>query len=552
MKGPYPGRLLTAISVDPNNGIYPLAYRLVETENTESWTWFLTQHGDDLDLYRNSNFTFVSDRKKGIIPAIANLFLNAEHRYCVKHIHENMKKKWNGTTYKELLWRAAKSATVPDFQLAIEALKEFSNEAYKWLNLIPPQHLSRSHFSLRAKSDVLLNNMCEIFNGKLVAGRDRPIFDTLEFAREYIMKRCDGPLTPTAKILRSNSNEARKYTVDYAGDDLYQVSGPWNDQVVVNVLARTYTCRRWELTAIPFKNAVATNWVMSLNNEAGIPEEWVHPCYRLDAWKKVYSFKIKPIRGPRTVVLKIVKNGKLSREHKTVTCNKCNTKGHNSRSCNGPREPRSNKRKVPSKGMDDTNAPVGSQSKKKATTQIARSATSSDKGKAPTGSQSKDKGNSPITTTGVLKKIAPRKKIIKLAIFRPPNSDHAPTTTPHHHRSIRSCTPSSTNIVATPPSPPKTPTATATIAATLTSATTSRTSIFNRHHHRHGYGSRSSHHSRDHPTVVVITATTITLATTTTPPWLSHHATMPPSTATTSSRHQTQHHHLSPTTTSTA
>ena len=66
MKGPYPGQLLTAVSVDPNNGIYPLAYGIVETENTESWTWFLNQLGDDLDLYRNSNFTFISDRQKVI------------------------------------------------------------------------------------------------------------------------------------------------------------------------------------------------------------------------------------------------------------------------------------------------------------------------------------------------------------------------------------------------------------------------------------------------------------------------------------------------------
>ncbi|GKE63687.1 mutator type transposase, partial [Tanacetum coccineum] len=194
-----------------------------------------------------------------------------------------------------------------------------------------------------------------------------------------LIDRCDGPLTPTAtNILRENSNEARKYTVDYAGDDLYQVSSPWNDQVVVNVLDRTCTYRRWELTSIPCKYAIAINWVMSLNNEAGIPEEWVYPCYRLDTWKKVYSFKIKPIRGriywPKCNVtttllppkhqpqvgrppkerkksaaerdfLKIVKNGKLSREHKTVTCNKCNTKGHNSRSCTGPREPGTNIKK---------------------------------------------------------------------------------------------------------------------------------------------------------------------------------------------------------------
>nr|GEX69487.1 transposase, mutator type [Tanacetum cinerariifolium] len=211
------------------------------------------------------------------------------------------RKKWNGTTYKELLWRAAKSTTVPDFQLAMEALKEFSSEAYEWI--------------------VNVNKLID---------------------------RC---VTPTAiKILRSNSNEARKYTVDYAGDDLYQGDHPKKGK----------------------KSAAERD------------------------------------------VLKIVKNGKLSREHNIVTCNKCNTEGHNLRSCTRPRDPKSNKRKVPSKGMDDTDAPVGSQSKKKATTQAARFATSTDKGKAPTCSQSKDKGKAPTTTTGVPKKTTPRKKIIKL------------------------------------------------------------------------------------------------------------------------------------------
>ncbi|GJV15886.1 RNA-directed DNA polymerase, eukaryota [Tanacetum coccineum] len=62
MKGPYLRQPLTTVSVDTNNGIYPLAYGLIETENRESWTWFLTQLGDDLDIYRNPNFTFISDR----------------------------------------------------------------------------------------------------------------------------------------------------------------------------------------------------------------------------------------------------------------------------------------------------------------------------------------------------------------------------------------------------------------------------------------------------------------------------------------------------------
>ncbi|GJU50599.1 mutator type transposase [Tanacetum coccineum] len=61
MKGQYPGQLLTAVEVDGNNGFYPLAYEIVESESLESWLWFLTQLG-------------------GLLPAIKRLFPSAEHR----------------------------------------------------------------------------------------------------------------------------------------------------------------------------------------------------------------------------------------------------------------------------------------------------------------------------------------------------------------------------------------------------------------------------------------------------------------------------------------
>nr|GEZ13418.1 hypothetical protein [Tanacetum cinerariifolium] len=48
-----------SVGVNPNNGIYPLAYRIVEIESRESWTWFLQHLKEDLDLQDNSNFTFI-------------------------------------------------------------------------------------------------------------------------------------------------------------------------------------------------------------------------------------------------------------------------------------------------------------------------------------------------------------------------------------------------------------------------------------------------------------------------------------------------------------
>ncbi|KAK1421900.1 hypothetical protein QVD17_24621 [Tagetes erecta] len=84
IKGPFPGQVLTAVGIHPNNGIYHVSYAIIEAENTSSWTWFLKCLGDDLDLTKKSNFTFVSDRQKGIIQALEKVFPCAEHRYCLR------------------------------------------------------------------------------------------------------------------------------------------------------------------------------------------------------------------------------------------------------------------------------------------------------------------------------------------------------------------------------------------------------------------------------------------------------------------------------------
>ncbi|KAI3665913.1 hypothetical protein L6452_44548 [Arctium lappa] len=125
--------------------------------------------------------------------------------------------------------------------------------------------------------------------------------------------------------------------------------------------------RQWELTGIPCKHVVATNWNMAANGSDVVPESWVDNSYRLSTWKEMYSFKIEPINGsmlwekdncPTTLVppnhhkqvgrpkkkrrktteelsQRSGDNGKMSRKGKTVTCDKCKNKGHNSRTCKG-------------------------------------------------------------------------------------------------------------------------------------------------------------------------------------------------------------------------
>ncbi|XP_076913681.1 uncharacterized protein LOC143597170 [Bidens hawaiensis] len=309
MKIKYPGQILTAVGTDGNNCLYSVAFAIVEAECIDSWKWFLDLLGDDLDLPHDANFTFISDRQKGLIQEVESVFPRAEHRFCCRHIHENLKQTWRGDLYKGLFYRAASATSVPYFNMAMEEIKKTNLDIFLWLSEIPTARWSRSHFSGRAKSDMLLNNLCESFNKQLVGARDKPIITCLEYIREYLTMRIVtvkkmqatawGPLTPQAtKAWDEIQTEASKLTVMMVDDVTYQVKS-LRSKCVVNVGDRTCTCRRWDLTGMPCKHAVAALYNMIENNMyVGPLEKWVDEAYWLDTWKKVYNHQIRPIPGP--------------------------------------------------------------------------------------------------------------------------------------------------------------------------------------------------------------------------------------------------------------
>ncbi|GJV12595.1 mutator type transposase [Tanacetum coccineum] len=161
----------------------------------------------------------------------------------------------------------------------------------------------------RAKCDLLLNNICEVFNRQLVDGKDQPIITCLEYIREYLVKRIVVvqkviaktivPLTPSVTTFFDSIKKAIEYIVKWNGGYLYQVTGPYRDQCVVNTDIRVCSCRKWELTGIPCKHVVDTIYNMSKNSiGVGIPEQWVHAAYKLETWAHVYSLKVNPFGRP--------------------------------------------------------------------------------------------------------------------------------------------------------------------------------------------------------------------------------------------------------------
>nr|GEV12253.1 hypothetical protein [Tanacetum cinerariifolium] len=109
-----------------------------------------------------------------------------------------------------------------------------------------------------------------------VDGRDQPIITCLEYTREYLMKRIVvvhkviaktvGLLNPSVTAVFDAIKKATGYIVQWNGGYLFQVTGPYKDQCVVNIDIRVSSCRKWELTRIPCKHVVAAIYNMSENS----------------------------------------------------------------------------------------------------------------------------------------------------------------------------------------------------------------------------------------------------------------------------------------------
>ena len=57
---------MTAVGIDPNDCIYPIAMAVVEVECKDSWLWFLNTLKSDLGIESTYPWTVMTDKQKVI------------------------------------------------------------------------------------------------------------------------------------------------------------------------------------------------------------------------------------------------------------------------------------------------------------------------------------------------------------------------------------------------------------------------------------------------------------------------------------------------------
>ncbi|XP_071901078.1 uncharacterized protein [Coffea arabica] len=374
LKGTVGGILLIAVGLDANNSIFPVAYAAVEGENKESWTWFFNLLKEDLKIERDYEWTIMSDKQKGLIQACSNVFPNAAHRFCVKHLHNNFSTSgFKGEALRRALWAAAKATTPAEFGRKMEDMAAIDLDAAKWFDDKPPCQWSRAYFSTHSKCDVLLNNICECFNSKILDAREKPIIEMLEILRLYMMQRMQQNrdivrqkwkeslyFPRIIEIVQKRMDKATQCFPFKSNDDLYEVSNSYGDHYAVNIKEHTCSCRRWELTGIPCPHAIAALWLAKKD-----PMLYLSNWYTVETYLKCYEGAICPMNGegnwektdvdgPKPPLYgktagrpkkqrrrtadedqqeKEKKAKKMSRVGQVIRCKYCLQKGHNVRSC---------------------------------------------------------------------------------------------------------------------------------------------------------------------------------------------------------------------------
>ncbi|XP_072087297.1 uncharacterized protein [Arachis hypogaea] len=207
------GQLLTAIDWDPNDRMLPIAYAVFEV-------------------------TFMSDQQKGLLLAFDEVIPGVDHRFCIRHLYSNFRKKFSGLHLKQLMWRCTKATHWKDWERDMAMVRTVNMDAHRHLSSIPPRFWSRSRKKIERR-------------GRL-AGEWRPCWSAVQ----------------TYEVV----NRLSKYTVD------------------LSLRERFY--KKWKLSGIP-----CTHTISCINFKGLDMHSYVDDYYKRDAYVKCYDSIINPLNG---------------------------------------------------------------------------------------------------------------------------------------------------------------------------------------------------------------------------------------------------------------
>ncbi|RVX21777.1 hypothetical protein CK203_001635 [Vitis vinifera] len=359
----YQGMLLTATAADGDDGVFPVAFAVVDAETDDNWSWFLLELKSAVSTARP--ITFVADFQKGLKKSLAEIFDNGYHSYCLRYLTEKLNKDLKGQFSHEArrfmindFYAAAYASRLETFQRCTENIKGISPEAYNWVIQSEPDHWSNAFFG-GARYSHMASNFGQLFYNWVSEANDLPITQMVDVLRGKMMeliykRRVDSSqwitkLTPSKeeKLLKDTST-ARSLQVLLSHGSTFEVRGESID--IVDIDHWDCSCKDWQLSGLPCCHAIAVfEWIgrnpydycsryFTVESYRLTYAESIHPVPNVDRPVKTESTQVGIIVTPPPTKRppgrpKMKQAGSIETIKRQLQCSKCKGLGHNKKTC---------------------------------------------------------------------------------------------------------------------------------------------------------------------------------------------------------------------------
>ncbi|KAE8233607.1 hypothetical protein CF326_g1353 [Tilletia indica] len=362
LKGKVKLVLLLAATFDANDSLVILAWGLVASESTSSWSWFIRHLKAAFPRIEAPVITIVSDRDKGLLAAVDEELPDVSHAYCCYHLAANLKKH-HGASTQPLFWRCVYATSESEFNRAMDQIRERCKEAADYLCAPEQDHSHWASYAFKNRRwGLVTSNLAEVANSLLVPIRSLPLLQLLSsiyehqqekfYARRMESQVWQGHITPTAmRNLKLACDAARGMStvpscahsgLVRSGNSSWEVYMPGSNEVPEGACA----CGVPQQLLRPCAHLVALSVYLRQQ-----PIDQVHSGYTTSIWTTTYFNSYLPVstsdlpvadwlEGPeltqtkgRRRIKRMEKGTKDKQQRAQALCSICQEAGHTRKAC---------------------------------------------------------------------------------------------------------------------------------------------------------------------------------------------------------------------------
>ncbi|CAM6105441.1 unnamed protein product [Calypogeia fissa] len=297
-KKKFPTQLFLATCLDGNGKVVILCWAVAPVENKDNWIWFLENLQISIDAIDSKCIPLISDRQKGLLPAVHHVFPQKIHGHCAHHLKANVQTN-SGKGAAEYFLSAVYANTKKEFDDVLDSLvKEVSCgvSAAKYIREIDPALYTRYAFPLPRHGQVT-SNPCEQANSGLLPIREYAPFKLLVELWFYMQTKIvnrqrkaiqctDTYSTPALRRHDQNLRTFGQWQVYYDGHLQARVQTTDGGQMHLVTIGEDWSCTCRELQEMQWP----CEHMMAFDDQSGRDfTQHFNPCWKVSSLRRCYE-----------------------------------------------------------------------------------------------------------------------------------------------------------------------------------------------------------------------------------------------------------------------